>query len=393
MPHFLAFVIGLFVVAALFRVDFFFYLLYLFFGIYLLSRWWTQRGLRSVTFARHYSDHALLGEQVPVRLEIHNRGLLPLPWLRVHESLPIQIKAPNLFRCVTSLLPYERRTVAYELDCRRRGHYPLGPLLLSAGDLFGLREVEQRYANQDAITVYPRIVPLRELGLPAQSPFGDVPSKQRIFEDPTRLMGVREYQAGDSQRHIHWTASAATGTLQVKRFEPAISIEALILLNLNRPEYTVARAGPASELAIVTAASVANHLAGKRQAIGLCCSGADPLQNEEQPIILPPRKGHDQLMRILDALARVELGDKTPYQDLVRRARLHLTWGGMAILITAHAGDDLFDAMVLLKRGGFHVVLVVVDPQTPFLRVQQRVRAIGVQAHQVWQERDLDVWR
>jgi uncharacterized protein (DUF58 family) len=393
MPYFLAFVIGLFLLAALFRIDFFFYLLYLFFGIYILSRLWTQKAVQSISIERDYTERAFPDEQVRVQLTIRNGSVLPLPWLRVHESLPVQLKAPNFYRCVVSLMPYESKTLHYDLYCRRRGYYGLGPLLLSSGDLFGLRSLEQRMATSDAVTVYPRIVPLTSLGLPAQTPFGDVPSKQRIYEDPTRIMGVREYQSGDSLRHIHWKASAAVGTLQVKRFEPAISIEAQLFLNLNRDEYSITRAETASEMAIVTAASIANHLIEKRQAVGLSCNGTDPLLEDDQPVSLPPRKGNDQLMRILDILARAQLSRERPFVDVLRQASLRLTWGGTAIIVSSHADDPLFDHMVLMKRAGFHVILILVDPQTPFIRLQQRAMQVGVKSYQVWQERDLDVWR
>jgi hypothetical protein len=46
-----------------------------------------------------------------------------------------------------------------------------------------------------------------------------------------------------------------------------------------------------------------------------------------------------------------------------------------------------------MKRSGFHVMLIVMDPRTPFAGIQQRAQAVGVRAYQVWQESDLDVWR
>ena len=247
--------------------------------------------------------------------------------------------------------------------------------------------------SSDALTVYPRIVPLAALGLPAQTPFGEVPTEQRIYEDPARLMGVREYQAGDSLRHIHWTASAAKGALQIKRFEPAISIEAQIFLNLNRDEYSIYRAEMASELAIVTAASIASHLIQKRQAVGLCSNGSDPIYPDRPSILLPARKGQDQLMRILDVLARAGLCKESPFAQVLEKASLQLTWGGTAIIISSHSDDNLFSNMVLMKRAGFHVVLVLVDPEKPFIQVQQQAVQVGIRAYQVWQERDLDVWR
>lgn len=393
MPNLLTFILLITLVALLFRVEFFFYLLYVFFGIYLSSHLWGQHALDNVTFERDCDQRAFIGDRVPVRIRIQNQGLLPLPWLRVHDSLPTGIKSPNFYHCVISLLPFEKTVLEYELNCRHRGFYPLGPLVVRAGDIFGLRDSEKRLESPDALWVYPKIVHLSKLELAAKVPFGYVRTKERIFEDPTRMVGVRDYQSGDSTRHIHWKATATTGTLQVKRFEPAISIESQIFLNLNQDEYTRDRTIPASETAIVTAASIVSYLIEKRQTVGLSSNGQDPLAAGTSKITIPPRKGEAQRMHILDVLARVQLSEHLAFADLLHQDRLQLTWGSTAIIISSHADDALFDNMLLMKRSGFHVMLILVDPQTPFANIKQRAKDVGIEAQQIWQERDLDVWR
>ena len=228
MPNLFFLILALFVIAVLFRVDFFFYILYLFFGSYFLSRLWAEHGIRRVQVERDYVNRAFPGEKVTVKLCVKNGGLLPLPWLRIHESIPIQLKSPNFFRSVFSLLPKETREFQYELDCRNRGYYRVGPVSVTSGDLFGTTAYEMTVTDDAYMIVYPQIIPLTHIALPAQTPFGSVPTNQRIFEDPSRIVGVRDYQSGDSLRHIHWKTSATTGRLQVKRFEPAISIESQI---------------------------------------------------------------------------------------------------------------------------------------------------------------------
>ena len=280
MPYLLNFIILISLIALLFRIEFFFYLLYIFAGIYFVSRLWSQNSLKKVDFKREHDTRAFIGERIPVKIYVNNRSLLPLPWLSVHDSVPIAIKSPAFYRCVLSLFPFEKKVLSYELNCRRRGYYPLGPLIARAGDLFGIHNQEKRLETRDVLWVYPRIVPLSKLKLSAKTPFGHVRSKQRIFADPSRVIGVREYQSGDTIRHIHWKATAATGALQVKRFEPAISIESQIFLNLNSNEYTRSRVTPASEIAIVTAASIANYLIEKRQTVGLSCNGVDPFASK-----------------------------------------------------------------------------------------------------------------
>ncbi len=394
MAHFLMFILMLFIVATLFRVDFFFYLLYFMFGVYFLSRIWSERALRAIDIEHEYPQRTFPGERIQVKFRIRNRGFLPIPWLRIHESLPVQLRSPNFFRCVLSFLPYEDRTLTYELNCRRRGYYLIGPTAISTGDLFGITGLERHLEEELALLVYPRIHPLRTLGLPAKTPFGQVPTKDRLFEDPTRIIGVRDYIAGDSLRHIHWKTSAVVGRLQVKRFEPAISIEAQILLNLDRGDYSVNRYITASELAIETAASIATYLVEQRQNVGLSCNGSDPLYPDVPSIDLPLGNGRDHLTQILDALARVRLANKPiPFVEVVSRLPLHLSWGGTAIIITPDIEDALFDTCLLLRRSGFHIELIVVDPGESYHQIEARARQVHMQTWQVWREEDLHVWQ
>jgi len=393
MSYLFGYILALAIISILFRVDFFFYILYLLFGVLLFSKVWTQQALRRLSIERDYSDHAFPGDKVPVRLCIHNQGWLPIPWLRVHDSLPLSLKSPAFFQTAMTMLPLERRTLDYELECRKRGYYHLGPLIATTGDLFGTGDQEMHLLSDCPLTVYPRIVPLNRLGLPAQAPFGDLRTQQQMYEDPARLMGIRPYQAGDSIRHVHWKASAQAGKLQVKRFEPAISIESQILLNLDRDDYGGQRVLTASELAIVTAASLANLIVEKRQSVGLSTNGLDPRFPESERLSLPAKKGRAQLMAILEALARIETCRERDFGAVLQTTQMQLNWGASVIVITPDADEELLDRLLLIKRAGLHAVLILVDPRRRFEETRDRAQQVGIATYQVWRESDLDVWR
>jgi uncharacterized protein (DUF58 family) len=224
MRALLPFLVVLLAVAFFTQVDLFFYLLYALAGIYILGRLWARRSLSAVTLERRHDQRAFLGETIPVHVEVHNRSWLPVLWLRLHDTLPADLMPGTLFRQVISLLPRERVCLSYGLVGRRRGYYRVGPLVTMGGDLIGSASYENRYADDDFVIVYPKIVALTDLGLPSQSPFGTLPSRERLFEDPTRIRGVRDYQPGDSLRRMDWKTSARVGSLQVRRYEPAIAL-------------------------------------------------------------------------------------------------------------------------------------------------------------------------
>jgi uncharacterized protein (DUF58 family) len=400
MRNIVLFLLILFVIAAFLRVDFFFTVVYLFFVVYLLSRLWTRRTLEHLRVHRCFTDHAFFGDQVTVDMSVRNADWLPVPWLQVHEMLPVELITPPFHRQVVSIGPRERRDFRYTLYCRRRGYYPVGPLTLHTGDLLGVVRDRMRQAEPDHLTVYPRIVPLQELGLPTRSPFVALPARSPLFEDPARVMGVRDYQRGDSPRRIHWTATASAGRLLVKQYQPAIARETLICLDLNEEDYGQRQRYTATELAIVIAASIANHVIVREGLpAGLTTEAQDPSlggAGQVRPVrfYLPPRSERAHLMNMLEVLARVQVSSSTtPFVDLLRRESVNLSWGSTLVLVTGRESEALFDTTVYLRRAGFVVALVLAQPARPSAELQRRADLLGVSIHRVWKDQDLEEWR
>ena len=231
------FILFLAVVAAIFRSDFVLTLIYLFLGIYILGRWWSQKALRGLTVRRALNHRLFLGESTQVTLEFVNPSVLPVVWLQVHDSFPVLLGAPGFFRQVFSLGSYGRAAFSYTVEGRRRGYHTIGPLALHSGDIFGLSERQTRRLAAEYLIVYPKIVPLTRVGLPSRAPLGALRHSRPIYEDPSRILGKRNYVSGDSLRRVDWKATAAIGRLQVKLYEPSIALETAIFLNLNLAEY------------------------------------------------------------------------------------------------------------------------------------------------------------
>jgi uncharacterized protein (DUF58 family) len=265
----------LLVAAAFVKGGFAFTILYLFLGIYIVSLVWTRQSARNLTCERKFEQRVFWGEDVPVRLVIRNRGWLPVPWLLVYESLPVALTAGSSIKRVLSLGPHGQAEIHYTLGAYKRGYYPVGPFTTKLGDTLGLADIQELEQQSDHITVYPHIIPLTDAGLPSRSPLGTLRHTQPIFEDPSRVRGKRDYVASDSLRQVDWKASASTGRLQVKQYEPSIALQTVIFLNLNDSEYPIKHRIDATELAIVIAASLANWAVSQKQSVGLTTNGVD----------------------------------------------------------------------------------------------------------------------
>ncbi len=418
MGNFSALILILLLLAFYLRVDFIFYVIYVSVGIYAWGRWLLPRTIKNLHSKRHYDSHAFWGELVPVTIQLTNKGRLPIPWIQVQESVAIQLKTGEPLHQVVSLGRGETTEFNYKIIARRRGYYQLGPLRLTTGDLFGIHPELVAFLPADYLTIYPRLTPLTQLGLPSRLPFGTIASHQRLFEDPARPMGIRDFRSGDTIRQINWKASAHTRQLMVKTFQPAISLETAVLLNLHTGDYTFGNRKDLAEWAIEVAASLAAHLVNQRQGVGLITNGIDPLASQQHgfdeatgrllrpsheliqanpkafiPAAIPPRNGRPHLIKILERLARIEAEETVSFAEWASTACLHLNWGVTILAITANGSESVCQSLHRLVRAGFNPILIAIEPVYDFGLVRQRARQLGFTAYNVHTPRDLDRWR
>jgi len=282
--------------------------------------------------------------------------------------LPAALHNPPSIRQVIGLGAHREHRLAYTLVGRRRGLYRLGPLTMRTGDVLGLFERPLEAAAADTLVIYPRVLPLAELGLPAALPFGARPAPSSLFTDPARPIGARPYAPGDSVRQIDWKNSARSGALQVRRHEPAIARETMIALAFSLSEYSGRYTYDDLERAVVAAASLAADLLGRGQPVGLCTSGHDPLR--ESPAApapaagastIAPAAGRGHLVEILRLLGRLEHAPEGDVVPILDRAAAGLGWGSTIVVITYGADAALVRRLVPMRRRGLHVALVLVE--------------------------------
>lgn len=198
--------------------------------------------------------------------------------------------------------------------------------------------------------------------------------------------------AGDSLRRVDWKASAATGRLQVKMFEPSIALETLLCLNLNEDEYTFRQRIDSMELAIVITASLAGWITQKRQTVGLLVNGLD-LPSGQPPRPLPARKGNAHLTRLLETLARSGPIRQSPFLPLLQRQRAQLPWGTSLIVITGEINTDLLHELHQTRRAGQEVLLIQAGAVTYSRQTQALAELYGIPLLSIQTEQDLDRWK
>ena len=130
--------------------------------------------------------------------------------------------------------------------------------MVETGDLFGLHRRYRVLTSPHFLMVYPDVVPLEGFELASRRPIGEVRMSHRLYEDPTRIAGVRRYEMGDPLNRIHWRATARTGQLHCKVYEPSCVAGATLMLDFHQAVFDPSQEPHRSELSVTAAASLAN---------------------------------------------------------------------------------------------------------------------------------------
>lgn len=386
----------LLVVGLVFQLGLLVYAMYALLAVLIVSRFVARQWTENISASRECSrTTADVGDSAAVVVTVRNNGRFGVAWMILEDSVPRQaiiqrpprIKLKRKRRRITRLKAGETISLRYQVEFLMRGYYQLGPLMVESGDVFGLHRRYRILADPEFVLVYPKVVPLQGYDVASRRPIGEVRMTHRLFEDPTRISGVRPYQTGDALNRIHWRATARTGQLHSKTYEPSSIAGATLLLDFHRDQYFQRHEPVRSELCVTAVASLANAVYQLGQQVGFMTNGRDaadrirlegyrhefstrdaanaeagtiPDSDRLRPVTVETRRGADQFMRILETLARVELTDGLTFPQLVTEIASRLPRDATVIAVLPHVPPETAITLGTLKRHGFAVTAVLV---------------------------------
>lgn len=358
---------------------------------YLATRW--SNSLSAVRTCQNYSVE--MEKEVTVTIVICNEGALPIVWSLVEEILP-PLQSPRGGSRVTlngstlrmmTLRPKERKAITYQVTFHRRGYYRIGPLLQETGDLFGFYRKCRVVTEPHYILVYPKIMPLDGWDIASRRPVGEVRLGCRLFDDPTRIAGVRLYVPGDPMNHVHWKATARTGKLHTRLHDPSSVAGTTILLDFARVSYPIRNEPFRSELAVTAAASAINAMFEMGQQAGLITNAFDAadlvkakpkksgwflsrsaaraeaeLEDEDagpKPLVLPADKGPAHFKHLWELLARVKLSEGIDFAETIIRESGSIARDATVMAILGEVTPEIAISLGTLRRNGMAVTAVI----------------------------------
>ncbi len=295
---------------------------------------------------RRAPAEAFVGDEVRVDLVIANPTRKPRLWLSVRD--------PFVARSVVyleALGPEGSTTLSTRRVAARRGVVDGGPVVVSTSAPFGVAEVRRNVPAAGRVVVFPRIVPVAAMPFLADPSGGSELKVARGRGEGREFHGIREYQRGDSLRHVHWPSTARHGSLVVREFE---------------------RERPARVTVVVDTHGDSIALGDEETALDRCCSAAASVALEAL------RLGHGVTVAAArdGRLAVLEDADRTGALTLLAEARAS---GGMTLAEAVAATPDSPTVLVAFPTWRSNSAALLVPAVERLVVAGSRVAAVAVE--------------
>jgi uncharacterized protein (DUF58 family) len=369
--------LGICLIAGLSTGNVLYYRLSILWALLLGFAWvWSIISIKGMKFTRSARTlRAQVGQIFEERFEIQNPSIFPKLWLEVHDSSTLP--GTDGSRVVTMIHGRQSRSYLARTRLLRRGVFPLGPTILSSGDLFGLFPVKTSLPVRDSLLVYPMMVEVRNFPNPPGMLPGGESLRRRTHQITPNAAGVREYEPGDPLNRIHWLSTARRGRMMVKEFELDPLADVWIFLDaekavqeampLPEPDYyakdfwqhhtQVALPPSTEEYAVSIAASLARDYLRRGRAVGLVGAG-------QHLALISPDRGGRQLGKILEALALLRADGTIALRGLVETQVKHMVRGSTVVLITPTIEKEAALLADYLLQRGLRPVVILLEAAT-----------------------------
>jgi uncharacterized protein (DUF58 family) len=351
-------------------------------GVWILSNLFARQALRRMSAGQRLSPAAVpLHEPASLAVSVTNASHWPVPLLEWSAQVPDGVAAEVAPSAVVttsegrrpavsgrySMRRWEQVTQHVSVRSGRRGRYELGPVYLALRDPLGVTDADKSMPAPAVLTVFPALFPLpAALALPT-APHGVRRGPPWNPPDPTRYVGVRPYEPGDSPRLIHPFASARTGALQVKRLETEADDQVeLVALAATAPHLWEGIDPERLESLIAATASTAHYYIREGAAVGLSLAGS--VYGQPHGVALKPQAGKDQWARIQTALAWVTPGGGAAGDlgAVLHRLAMHARPATQVFVFTCFFSEAWIPFIERLRRRQRRVVWVAVGDRGTF---------------------------
>ncbi|WP_409298314.1 DUF58 domain-containing protein [Peribacillus sp. SCS-26] len=249
------------------------------------------------------------GEGANLAFTISNRGKLPIPQAKINftisRSLVLNDSGKeggelNHLSQYLSLPPGKAVSWGREVTALHRGIYYIQDAEVILYDLFNLSSIHYPPVHRlrQELLVYPEIKPVAGIEEINKITQGSTAASFSLHKDELSIAGVKKYEA-EGFRQIHWKASARSGELISKKYQPVIQKGFTLCLYLTAPASYYFHAN--MEDFISYTAFLCKFLSGKKIPYELFIN----ISSQGEPIQIHLNEGSRHFLHCLETLAMI----------------------------------------------------------------------------------------
>lgn len=180
---------------------------------------------RKVSVERSFvKQKTTAGDELVVTITGSNPWRIPMIFLLVNDTYTAVLTGKK-HRVTKLLYPGIKPTfeIQYVIKEIQRGIYRWDEFDLQTGDFFGLMKKRKSVSQKQEVVVYPKFHDIHYWRSFNEKNTGNVYSFQKVDENVSAVVGVRDYAPGDRLAQIHWKASARMNQLKTKEYEHQVT--------------------------------------------------------------------------------------------------------------------------------------------------------------------------
>jgi uncharacterized protein (DUF58 family) len=250
---------------------------------------------------RETEERFAMGAENEVTIRITNRARRKIIFV-LKDEYPSAMELTTPREAQLSIPAGRSRAWRYTLLPTSRGKYGFGDTQLRYRTQLGLLWHQLTYLTAADVKVYPDIREAKKHEIYAHRNRRPEPGlrRMRVRGQGREFESLRDFVMGDEIRHISWPATARRGKLITRQYTIERSQNIVVLLDTGR--LMTARIGKLTKLdhAVNATLSIAYVAAAGGDNVGLVAFSRRVVS------YLPPRRGHDQINRLMEALYSLE---------------------------------------------------------------------------------------
>lgn len=210
------------------------------------SRWVTKH--LHIDFTEHNLKN-YQSQDGHIEIRIEQRGFMPIFNGQIHVIAGDHILFHNEFlttsksqtetRATFTVMGKSETIIRLPYTANKRGVGRVVDVNIFIPEIFGFNTLKLEKITRSTleILIYPDKMKAERDDMRSKMLQGFIESNRALFNDPMKMIGVRDYEALDTMKQIHWKASAKTGELKSKVYEKVTRMNWLILINLRSTDH------------------------------------------------------------------------------------------------------------------------------------------------------------